>query len=132
MFVYLFENNLNWIPSLLIKWKQLKRNRSFKNREYQLIYYSYIKFSLPRSNRQGRKRPFTEINGAKRRSCTVSVHDQRIRRRTIGYGFRIRRSWKKLEVWKGNIRYSVYGDKRLSFTTVYHRRRSYTIVAHIQ
>lgn len=46
MFVYLFENNLNWIPSLLIKWKQLKRNRSFKNREYQLIYYSYIKFSL--------------------------------------------------------------------------------------
>ncbi len=47
---------------------------------------------IPRSNRQARKRPFTERNGDIRRSYTRSVYDLRIRSYTMRTGIRIRRS----------------------------------------
>lgn len=78
-------------------------------------------FPTPRSNRHFCKQLSTEINGDKRRSFMVSTHDQRIRSRTTGNGFRIWWSWKNIKIWKDNIRYSVCRDKRLSFMTVYLR-----------
>ncbi len=90
------------------------------------IILSYLK--TPRSNMHGRKRPFTMKNGDIRRSYTGSVHGHRIRSETVRNGYRIRRSYKNTEWFKGNGFYSVYGAIRLPYTVVYYRVRPYTIV----
>jgi hypothetical protein len=76
----------------------------------------------------GRKRPFTMKNGDIRRSYTGSVHGHRIRSETVRNGYRIRRSYKNTEWFKGNGFYSVYGAIRLPYTVVYYRVQPYTIV----
>jgi hypothetical protein len=68
----------------------------------QLLYYCrhliiLQVISTPRSNMQGRKRPFTMKNGDIRRSYTGSVHEHRIRSETVRNGYRIRRSLKNTE-----------------------------------
>jgi hypothetical protein len=83
---------------------------------------------MPRSNMHGRKRPFTVKNGDIRRSYTGSVHGHRIRSETMRNGYRIRRSYKKEEWFKGNGFYSVYGAIRLPYTIVYYCVLPYTVV----
>ncbi len=92
---------------------------------FDLFFYD---FKLPRSNRHGRKRPFTEKNGDIRRSYTNTVHGHRIRCETVRNGFRIRRSWKNTEWLKTELLCSVYGAIRLPYTVVYHRVRLYTVI----
>jgi hypothetical protein len=76
----------------------------------------------------GRKRPFMVKNGDIQRSYTGSVHGHRIRSEMVRNGYRIRRSYKTEELFKGNGFYSVYGAIRLPYTIVYYRVLSYIIV----
>jgi hypothetical protein len=105
----------------------LSRN---KYENYQNIPFWFWVLNLPlipRSNMHGRKRPFTVKTGDIRRSSTGSVHGHRIRNETVRNGYRIRRSHKNMEWFKGNGLYSVYGAIRLPYTIVYCRVWPYTV-----
>ena len=94
---------------------------------FQLMkYWSLSDFGLVIKKKQqlfqeGPGRTRTTVNGRLRR-YTEKNYNKRIPYTPVV---------KKVEVFKDNVRYSVYGDKRLPFTVVFVRlRSSYTMTVH--